>query len=60
MNEDLKYRQRPTKSKTLIERCLGRSHQPPTHLYIPNGKTFTHVCPDCGQQTVLMGSNISW
>lgn len=35
------------------EFCTHPDHTFPTHLYIPPGKGYTHVCPNCGaSQTV--------
>lgn len=33
--------------------CLGKQHEPPTHLYVPPGESFTHICPNCGKKTVI-------
>lgn len=33
--------------------CINFEHNPPTHLYIPPGQTYRHVCPGCGQETVI-------
>lgn len=33
--------------------CQDRSHQPPSHLVIPPGKIYRHVCPSCGREVVL-------
>ena len=33
--------------------CDHREHQPPMHLVIPPGKQYRHVCPGCGQVTIL-------
>jgi len=35
------------------ERCLNPRHQPPSHMVIPAGKQYRHVCPGCGFQVVL-------
>ena len=39
--------------------CMSHSHQPPMHLYIPPGESFTHVCPSCGAEVVLKGTVIT-
>ena len=36
-----------------IEPCLHPEHNPPTHLCIPAGKVYRHVCPACGAVQVL-------
>lgn len=28
--------------------CQHREHAPPTHIHIPAGKGYRHVCPGCG------------
>ena len=40
------------------ENCNHPSHNPPTHLYIPFGKRYRHVCPACGFTYYLYGSPI--
>lgn len=57
MKEWSKIDVRPTK---WAERaCTSAYHNPPTHLYIPPGQTYTHVCPGCGTtQTIISGSPI--
>lgn len=42
-----------------VERCLDRSHEPPTHLHIPQGKRYRHVCPSCGYTVVLQPPQIT-
>lgn len=42
------------------KQCRHPEHQPPLHLYIPPGKEYVHICPQCKQRTVLGGSNVSW
>lgn len=34
-------------------RCMDLSHNPPTHLCIPPGKIYVHVCPRCKQKTTM-------
>ena len=43
-----------------VEQCLDMCHNPPMHLYIAPGQQYRHVCPTCGQVTILKGNNISW
>ena len=33
--------------------CRSQDHNPPTHLYIPPGKIYRHVCSGCGKVTRL-------
>jgi hypothetical protein len=35
------------------ETCLHLEHNPPMHLYIPPGKGYKHVCPNCGKVSVI-------
>lgn len=34
-------------------RCNHREHNPPMHLYIAPGSSYTHICPGCGYWVVL-------
>jgi DNA repair exonuclease SbcCD ATPase subunit len=40
--------------------CTHRSHRPPMHLHIPQGKGYKHICPNCGAQTILIPPQISY
>ncbi len=42
-----------------VEICKNPSHQPPTHIHIPQGKGYKHVCPSCGKITNLIPAQIS-
>lgn len=42
-----------------IDRCRHPSHNPPSHLHIPFGKKYIHVCDGCGQETILMPPQIT-
>lgn len=33
--------------------CTGGEHNPPTHLWIPPGQQYRHICPACGHETIL-------
>lgn len=33
--------------------CFHPGHNPPSHICIPPGKGYRHVCPKCGQVTVI-------
>ena len=33
--------------------CANSEHNPPMHLHIPAGKKYIHICPSCGNRTVL-------
>lgn len=41
------------------ETCRHPEHNPPTHLYIPPGKGYRHVCPSCGKITNITPLQIS-
>lgn len=41
-------------------RCKDKSHEPPTHIYIPQGKGYRHICPSCGKVTDLIPPQISF
>ena len=41
-------------------RCKDKSHKPPTHIHIPQGKGYRHVCPSCGKVTDLIPPQISF
>lgn len=28
--------------------CRNPEHQPPSHIHIPQGEGYRHVCPGCG------------
>jgi len=40
--------------------CSHPSHNPPSHLFIPPGKGYRHVCPGCGKITNLVPIQISF
>lgn len=35
------------------ERCRNAQHDPPTHMVIPPGKQYRHICPGCGLEILL-------
>jgi hypothetical protein len=39
--------------------CRDQSHNPPTHLYIPQGQGYTHVCPSCGRRTTIIPTQVT-
>ena len=41
------------------EKCTHPGHNPPSHLYIPPGKGYRHVCPGCKKETILIPPQIS-
>jgi len=34
--------------------CNHPEHKPPSHLYIPPGKGYRHICPKCGKVSHLI------
>lgn len=40
--------------------CNHPEHDPPSHMVIPEGKGYRHVCPGCGRVVVLRGSAVRW
>lgn len=42
-----------------VEGCKDLAHEPPTHLCIPQGKCYIHVCPRCGAEKILMPPQVS-
>jgi hypothetical protein len=38
--------------------CGDFSHAPPTHLHIPAGKRYRHVCPGCGMTTYVYSAEM--
>jgi len=38
--------------------CNHPEHAIPTHLHIPAGKSYRHVCPGCGKETVAKNNII--
>lgn len=40
--------------------CNSSDHNPPTHLFIPEGKGYKHVCPTCGKTTIIKPQQIKF
>ncbi|BCG50221.1 hypothetical protein [Ralstonia phage RP13] len=38
--------------------CSDPSHNPPTHIHVPAGQGYRHVCPRCGNVSVIHGQDI--
>lgn len=36
--------------------CRHPEHNPPSHLCIPAGKRYRHICPGCGNEMVINSS----
>uniref|UniRef100_A0AB39CDF9 Uncharacterized protein n=1 Tax=Pseudomonas phage HRDY3 TaxID=3236930 RepID=A0AB39CDF9_9VIRU len=41
------------------EPCFHLSHRPPTGMVIPRGQRYRHVCPGCGEETVIRSINVT-
>lgn len=39
--------------------CRHPSHNPPTHIHIPQGQGYKHICPQCGKETILIPPQIT-
>jgi len=40
--------------------CIHPGHHPPSHMVIPFGKKYRHVCPGCGKVIVIRMPFIHW
>lgn len=40
--------------------CNNPEHNPPTHIHIPQGKGYRHICPGCGKEQVIIPQQISF
>ena len=40
--------------------CTHPSHNPPTHLHIPQGKRYVHICPSCGNKQIIQPQQITF
>ncbi len=38
--------------------CNSTCHYPPTHIHIPKGKGYKHVCPSCKKETIIIPTQI--
>lgn len=43
-----------------FENCTDPEHDPPTHLQIPQGKGYRHVCPSCGKTVIIKPLQIKY
>lgn len=39
--------------------CSHPSHNPPSHIVIPQGKGYRHVCPACGQRVDIIPPQVT-
>lgn len=42
------------------KQCKDPSHSPPSHICIPQGQGYRHVCPSCGNVIELIPPQISF
>ena len=42
-----------------FKKCEHPEHNTPTHIYIPQGKGYKHVCPNCGNVIIMTPSQTS-
>ena len=42
-----------------LQPCTSPQHNPPSHLYIPSGKGYRHVCPHCHKETIIKPLQVS-
>lgn len=33
--------------------CTDINHNPPSHIYVPQGEMYIHYCPSCGHKSVI-------
>jgi hypothetical protein len=43
-----------------IKGCNDPHHNPPMHIYIPQGKGYRHICPSCGKVFNLIPPQIKF
>jgi hypothetical protein len=41
------------------KQCVSPLHNPPSHIHIPQGKGYKHVCPDCKNETTIIPHQIT-
>lgn len=41
------------------EVCRNPDHNAPTHLHIPQGQGYRHICPSCGHTVVLTAPTVT-
>ncbi len=44
----------PEKKKEDKDICNDPEHKPPTHICIPQGMGYKHICPSCGKISVII------
>lgn len=56
INSQSKFKQSGFEDDPLPNWCRHPGHNFPTHLCIPVGKKYRHVCPACGNEIVVSGN----
>lgn len=64
MQQFSKYATIPKKVSRLVDEprfniCRDPSHNPPTHMHIPYGKIYIHVCPSCQIEMPIHSSDVT-
>jgi len=61
--DEMMEKQRPKESSFFDlpkdKSCKDREHNPPSHMVIPQGKGYRHVCPSCGEVQIVIPTQIS-
>lgn len=40
------------------EPCRHPEHNPPMHIYVPQGMRYVHTCPYCGKEVIIKSSAV--
>ncbi len=40
--------------------CVDPGHNPPSHMVIPYGQKYIHVCPACGKKQTIVPIQVSF
>lgn len=39
--------------------CIDPQHNPPSHLFVPLGYVYKHVCPSCGAVSFIQPQHVT-
>lgn len=39
--------------------CMDPEHNMPTHIYVPPGKGYRHICPNCKAESVIFDNHVT-
>lgn len=42
-----------------MKQCNDPSHNPPSHIHIPNGSHYRHYCSGCGRLSILRSNRVT-